>query len=823
MAQLIPSGATMHGIALGHDFRQNPTGSLGGRQVQQGQAQPPRTVGRVLSDAGRSIQNLASRFLNAVTPSGVRADSKFRFGLKDTSAELGRLLGSISQGPGQAADTATAQRLLGSLRTTADPVTRRGLAYDRLIVERTSVHLANMNQAQRQALYTGLLAAQNNPALANDPTLALVRGVMEQNAVTAGVAALQDDLNTAIAMVAQETQDKGVTGRAFDELYNTAREVLHAHGFGGLPRDELKHMQRALILQALEQRVQDPDNAQVLLQVGGLINHLPTRELHALGNEDRQLAGLFPDTTCLMVAGAVGLRAEQLEQTLVSGFTELLSHGRPVADDPGGLLHNPQGFARQVAQLGQALTDLRTHCDVHDLHFPPAVDDLYARAATHLEDYLTPSHLAQLPELSSGQLHAFGQGLRQLAVERGQTQITADAARRRAEALDQYASAMEPGLRALADGNMSTALQAMAQAQQRGDTALEVHMNLGLKVDGEDDVMNFRDSLAQHALQKLDNATLLALSQRINSPQINQLIDLLGDHSATLVSGGPEMGGYDPDIGRDMLTRVTELYLLREGVASALQASATPTPEPGWAGVAPNLAQLVLTHYGVAPSSDGNVTVRSGKGGPAMQDSLRSNIDEMLATPEKDPPHAIHPLVSDGFIKDLTRAQFAIAQADGTPPSNLLDPAAGDLAAQMTGAVTRLQALTGGNDALLLLATRLANQNVQAGIQSALLSQQSPVRMDDGTPGRLMGEEHNRYVFSSDGEGGLFLQVNYSIANANAFVPAPRDASEGVGVPVILDDAQSSTQMSFTLQIKADLSVTVSDPLRYSFSAVRAA
>lgn len=145
MAQLIPSGATMHGIALGHDFRQNPTGSLGGRQVQQGQAQPPRTVGRVLSDAGRSIQNLASRFLNAVTPSGVRADSKFRFGLKDTSAELGRLLGSISQGPGQAADTATAQRLLGSLRTTADPVTRRGLAYDRLIVERTSVHLANMN------------------------------------------------------------------------------------------------------------------------------------------------------------------------------------------------------------------------------------------------------------------------------------------------------------------------------------------------------------------------------------------------------------------------------------------------------------------------------------------------------------------------------------------------------------------------------------------------------------------------------------------------------------------------------------------------------
>lgn len=819
MSHVIQPGASMHGIALRHDFQQSPVGSLGGRQVQQGQAQAPRSLGRVLSDVGRGIQNLASRALNAVTPHSVRADTKFRAGLKDTSAQLGDLLGAISHSGNHSVDGAAAQRLLQSLPGTAQPATSRGLPYAQLIEQRTAVHLAHMSPAQRQALHTGLAMAENS-ALRGDPTLAAVRRAMEQGAVEAGIPALQGDLDQAIAMVARETQDKGITGRAFQELYNTARQVLEQQGFGGLPRDELKHLQRALVLQALEQRMSGAEDPADLQPLADMINHLPTRELHALMHEDRQLGAVQPSSTSFVLMGAIGLRSEQLEQSLTDGFAALLGHGEPAVDDPGGLLHSPQAFARQVAEMGQALADLRQHSEVHGQHFPPELDAAYARTLAHLEDYLTPLNLSQLSELSSSQLHAFGQGLRQLGVEAGQAEVAADAARRRTEAFDQYAQGLQPALQALSTGNLTGGLQSLANAQRLGDTALTVHSNLGRKIDGADDIMDFRAELTAHALQGLDTPTLQALAQRLGSPVADELSATLSD-SAMLLLSDMNMTGYDPQVGRRMFDRATDLYMLREAVGNALQERGADVPAPGWPGAAPDLAALVEQQYGVEATSDGSIRMRAGLGGPAMQEALQANIDDMLEHPQTDPPHAEHPLVSDGFIKDLTRADFGLIAPDGTRQP-LLAPGAGNQDAQIGNAVTQLRALAGNNDALLLLATRLANQNVQAGVQQALMSQQSPMRLDDGTPGRLMGDEDNRYTFSSDGQGGLILQVDYGLSNASAFLPAPRNAREGVGVPVMLDAAHSQAQLRFALHIGADLSVQMHDPLQYTYDAVRA-
>lgn len=820
MSSVIQPGASMQGIALNHDFQQNPVGSLGGRSVQQGQAQPPRSLGRVLSDVGQSIQNLGTRLLNAVTPHSVRAESKVREGIKNTGAELGQLLGALSQSAHQTADPAAAQKLLQGLRATAEPVTSRGVDYEQLIVQRTSVHLANMTPTQREALHTGLALAEQNNQLNTDPTLALLRSAMEQNAVKEGVAALQGDLDLAIATAATEAQNKGATGEAFQDLYNTARNVLNAQGFGKLPAGELKDMSRALVLQALEQRLGDMDDESVFVPIATMINQLPSKELHALAHQQVQIGHRTIESTNFMVQGAIGLRSQQLEQTLTDSFAALLGRTEPAEDDPNGILHNPHSVARDVAIAGQALADLRNHSDLHHLHFPAQLDTAYARTLDHLERYLSPDNLIQLSELNSSQLHAMGKGLEHMGVESGKAEITADAARRRTESIDAYAQAMQPGLQALAQDNTGTAFQIFANAQLLGNEALTVHMNLGMKVDGADEIMNFRELLMVQSIQGLNTATLQALSQRLNSAAANALIDALADAAMPLLSGGDAMRAYDDSVGRTMFDRTSDMEMVRYTVDKRLGDTGTAIPAPAWPN-APQPAQLIHSQYGVTLTSDSNVAVRAGKAGPAVQSQVQDNLDSILGTRDKSTPNLAQPLVSDAFVKDLPRATYAIVDENGirTELSNLNG---GTKEAMIDNAVQQLRTLTGGNDQLLMLATQLANQNVHAGLQQVLMTQQSPLRLPDGTAGSLMGKEGIVYAFSSDGEGGLNLHLEYSVTNPDAFLPAPRHAKDGVGVPIMLDPAKSSAQFSFALHIGADLNVQVSEPMRYTYDAVQA-
>ena len=819
MSHIIQPGASLHGIALNHDFQQSPLGSLGGRSVQQGQAQAPRSLGRVLSDVGRSIQSLASRVLNAVTPHGVRAESKVRAGLKETSAQVGELLGALSHSSSHAVDGASVQQLLGQLHQATAPLTSRGLPHAQAIAERAAVHLAQMTPAQRQALHTGLAMAENS-ALKGDPTLAVLRRTMEQRAVEQGIPALQDRLDLAIAMVAKESQQKGITGRAFADLYNSARDVLKAQGFGGLPPEKLEHLQRALILQALERRL-DPDDLPTFQATAQMINHLPSRELHALMHEETGIGqdAIFNASTTVM--GAIGRRADLLEQQLGTGFAALLQRQPNAEDDPRGILHAPQDFAREVAQLGQALADLREHTDLHGMHFPPQLSEAYAQSVGFLESYLdNPAHLMQLPELNARQLHGLQRGLQQLGVEAGQTALTADAARRRTEAGNAYTQALLPGLQALAQGQAQAALELLAQAQPLAKQAMDVHMQLGMKVDGADQIMALRDTLMQQAIDSLDTQTLQALSASLNSQQLDTLMDTLVQASVPLLSGGPDMEGLDQNLGRTLFDRNSDLGLLRVMVDQRLQEQGVDAPPPQWPGDALDMAQLLRAQYQVVLNDNGSVNVQSGLGGSAVQHRMQANIDDLAGRPESLPRHAQYQQVSQAFIADLTRDDYRIADDNGQHA--LFDPQVGGRDAAIQAALTQLDQLTGGNPELMLLASRLAHQGSLAGLIHALGSQQSPLRLDDGTPGRLMGPEHTAYTFSSDDEGGLLLRVDYSVHNATHFLPSPRNASEGIGRPVELDAPQSSAQFGFTLHIGADLSVQISEPLRYSYQMQRA-
>lgn len=188
----------------------------------------------------------------------------------------------------------------------------------------------------------------------------------------------------------------------------------------------------------------------------------------------------------------------------------------------------------------------------------------------------------------------------------------------------------------------------------------------------------------------------------------------------------------------------------------------------------------------------------------------------MVARPDSLPRDAEFPQVAHAFLADLPRARYQIEDAGGS--HSVFDAQAPDRGAAVQSAIDQLHQLAGGNDEMLLLATRLAHQGSLAGLQEVLMSQQSPLRLEDGTPGRLMGPESVGYTFSSDQDGGLLLRVDYSVTDATHFFPAPLHADQGIGTPVELDPAaQNQSRFSFTLHIGSDLSVQMSEPVQYRY------
>lgn len=75
-------------------------------------------------------------------------------------------------------------------------------------------------------------------------------------------------------------------------------------------------------------------------------------------------------------------------------------------------------------------------------------------------------------------------------------------------------------------------------------------------------------------------------------------------------------------------------------------------------------------------------------------------------------------------------------------------------------AVGRLFELAGGNVELLKTLSRISNTNAMAGIHAAMRSPNSPIRLSDGTPGRMVGRGHSSFEIRSDGNGGLRVRCD---------------------------------------------------------------
>ena len=167
-------------VQLKQDFGHSPVGSLGGRSVQQVGAGGPRAQGQAPVQGGgflAKVKSLGERVLNAITPHGVRAESKFRLGLENTSKQVGDLLGALSKSGGHKVDGAGAQKLIEGLRGTMQPMLSRGANYDEVFSARVEVNVKNMSQSQLLELRDGIGLSKDS-ALKSDPHIGMIDGVV---------------------------------------------------------------------------------------------------------------------------------------------------------------------------------------------------------------------------------------------------------------------------------------------------------------------------------------------------------------------------------------------------------------------------------------------------------------------------------------------------------------------------------------------------------------------------------------------------------------------------------------------------------------------
>lgn len=791
----------LRSMAQAHSPVQNAPGMLSGRTVQQTPAQAPRIVS---SGPFSGIKSLFSRMLNAVTPDNVRASQKQRDATTAVRRDVQNLCQLLTT---QSTDTAKVLHSLQSLGSPNEVLSRLGISTQLVVVKQLNALLDNMTPADRRAVRQGL------EGLGNLPIAKELLCSMEDRAIDIAVEEMQADIDLAMVKAAVESRNKGGTLRAYQQLYEIAGQVLREQGFSGLGVAREESAQRLLVMNALEQSlVEDPAN------MGRVINLLPSKELHKLANETSEFGSNIPFGATATANGAVGLRHEKLESQLEQQLNDLTTNLLATPNKPQ---FSPQDFAAEIADIGETLTNLRELCDTHHLNYPVRLDGAYAALINQLETSLTPNNLA-LNQLSHEELHAMAKGLEALGIEVTTGPMAAERQKRIAAVENQYSAVMTSALVHLSSDNATDSLRDLKNALRVLNDAVTTHAIFGKQIEAGDARGSFAAKLVSTALNALSDSALQGLSSFLESDKAAALYNALADvGSKMLESDTGEPTAYS-QLGRSVYTSAFDLDRIRLGTKELIekrQLDAPSMPNIGQAATAVYTAETLLEVYGIAVNTDGSVSIRRGVADESMQDSVQSNLDAIVFSskdPEAKTSAGAALGVSRGFIKDLPRADYSI-QLPGGQTTSLFNRASANKDAETDAAISLLQQLNTANPALLLRASRLANQNILAGINLNLLTPDSPLQLPDGTPGAMQGAETTSFHFKSDGAGGILLHVNYDIKNATEFTAPPRNPNEALQ-SVALDRNASNASFTMALRIDSNNDVSIVEPLHYVYN-----
>ncbi len=303
-------------------------------------------------------------------------------------------------------------------------------------------------------------------------------------------------------------------------------------------------------------------------------------------------------------------------------------------------------------------------------------------------------------------------------------------------------------------------------------------------------------------------------SHRVDGNAALRLLSALPETAQPITSRGPAF--------TQVLNERVELHLknltteqlreVRDGVALALRNS--PNGEPGPLSKNPAHATSLETIRGAVARelASGRLEIQgSGEATGGLKASFESNLANLARSSSalERLPDGTSTGVTHSLYADLDRANYSVG---GQP---LFTGSPGNQADRLS-AVDRLRDFFGGNDALMLRVSEIANQQVLAGVELGCAQPDSPLRLPgSGTSGtmppRSARDTSTAYELARDTAGDVTLRITYESRNSTTF--------QGVdGQTRALDPDKSLFRASVGVTFAPDGQVRVSDPLHYAYT-----
>ncbi|MFO1349208.1 MAG: hypothetical protein U1F68_00415 [Gammaproteobacteria bacterium] len=376
-------------VTIATDFHDSPVGQLGQRSVAIGNLAMQRAP-QPKPGIGDQLKHLLNRIADALTPSGVRAEGKFRRGLQDFSAKVGDTLGALL--PNAKTGAVDTQRFLDrlmELRGAAEPCTSRGQAFEDLLSARLNVHLSKLDTSTlmylEDKIQSQTLHAQVGPA-----------HQLQQNVLDSITGAFGGDLRMDATLKTDFKTLASVIGNHLDRL-QTQAFVGHIESL----RD---------------------DNETLRTLVAANRNNAPAslaEKMAALEKQEASPAAAFAARSPNDRLRALRAAIEQKASALVTPQQEqILSQARTAMHETAGKLvdavvvQNKTAFwqaARELAHLGETKpntwTDkayserLQTHLETHLSNLKKSAGrQAYSRVLTSLADGMAKLKLPANPD-----------------------------------------------------------------------------------------------------------------------------------------------------------------------------------------------------------------------------------------------------------------------------------------------------------------------------------------------------------------------------------------------------------------------------------------
>lgn len=829
-------------VPLNTDFQHEKLGVFGRRSVQVGNAGQPRVS--MNEKARTDFRSKVTRFLDSITPDGVRASGKFRRGLEDFSFKLGGTFGALLRGPELGMDLPAFERGLARLPDSSMPVITRGHDFPDVMSTRASIELKKLSDGElgllRQRINSDEVT-QLNGHLSEDSRIVLGQMREAVTAETARRARQVVDNPDRIGLVGKLKEAYGLSNRPtefqakIDQALGQARQILET---GGYATDETA--QWGLLNEAF---------GQLKEEINGLTQALSSAQLKSLLDGESPIETPATLTLQNMPVRAFDItgnkvlqegsrRAEDYEQTINTSMQRLLdTPTQPMSDE------TMRSVVNDVSKLSTTFAQWREHAELFNIR-PGDMVERVVQLKARLEDLLKPENL-NLNALSDAELASLSKACTELTVEAPMQAISHAGPERITEARNSVKSQLTELGKSYQDVNV---LGTGATTRELNDI-LDVGANLSAKFDKlvnaerlfgntemtPEQVTELRSNIITTVANEMPREQAVALVNAMNTTELGRIRALLAKTGDELPF--PKLAGELSAAGRDaqLLDSALRARLTQEGVqvpaSVRVNASLEQMPK-SILNVLRERHNIVVSRDEHSPRETSRVT--SGLAPESMQRELYlgASLQEDTAIREQQ-FQGVGLGISQQLYKDFTRATYIAEGQDApfldkeqlavlgrsvpgeTPEEATIREQQRD--ALIMSSLNQLKRFCGGNDEFFRFVSTYVHQGALEPIVRGELRGTLPLTLQDGTQGVPMdGARSTVYQLSRGDDGSIVVNVTYDAKN----VSMVSDIGNG-GLPKQVIPEVSSVKYHFAMKLTPDKRMEITEPLTFENNLVQ--